>query len=262
MDLKGKKALVTGASSGIGQGIALALASEGTDLFLSGRDATRLAETKAEAERRGVRAQTLALDLSLPAAPGRLIQEAVDTLGGLSILVNAAGIGMAGPLHGARDQDVEDVFRLNLFVPIALTREAYPHLKASQGAVVNISSVAGQIALPYTPVYSATKFALAAASRAARLEAKKDGVRIITAFPGATTTPFLDSRRGEIVRTLERGPQAPEVSVEVVARKIVAALKGNRDFLNTSPRDSLQVFLARLFPALSDTLLARLIKNF
>ncbi len=181
----GKVVVVTGASSGIGRATALGFAREGASVVLVSRDGSALAAVAAEID--GATA-VVAADVTADDTPARVVGEAVAKFGGIDILVNAAGvIGTA-----ATDQTPDDLFdrmmAINVRAPFRLMREAYPHLKARRGNVVNVSSVNGLRAFAGVAVYCSSKAALDHLSRCAALDWAPDGVRVNCVNPGVTVT--------------------------------------------------------------------------
>src|SRR5262245_3838966 len=136
LGLKGKTALVTGSSRGIGRGVALALAAEGCDLLLTGRDAAALDQVAQTIRGQGRRAAVSVLDLRDQAAPKVLVETAQRELGGLDILVNNAGTTKRGDFFALSDADWEEGYGLKLFAHVRLARAAWPLLKARRGSLV------------------------------------------------------------------------------------------------------------------------------
>lgn len=180
----GKVVVVTGASSGIGRATALAFAREGASLVVVSRDAAALAEVVAEAGG----GAAVAADVTSPEAPGWVVNEAVSRFGGIDVLVNAAGIIGTAATDATPDELYDRMFAINVRAPFRLMREAFPHLKARQGNVVNVSSVNGLRAFAGVAVYCSSKAALDHLSRCAALDWAPHGVRVNCVNPGVTIT--------------------------------------------------------------------------
>ncbi|MDQ3765139.1 MAG: SDR family NAD(P)-dependent oxidoreductase [Actinomycetota bacterium] len=179
------KALVTGASSGIGAAIAEALAGAGCRLVVLGRDRTRL---DALARRTGARA--LVADLSTPDGLAR----AADAAAEVDLLVNSAGRGWAGELAAMAEPDIDALVTLNLAVPLRLTRAALPGMRErGRGHLVFVSSIAA-VGVGGEAVYAGTKAGLRAFAASLRHEVGADGIGVTTLLPGAVHTPFFDHR--------------------------------------------------------------------
>ena len=189
LDLSGKTAVVTGASSGSGRAIAEAMAEAGANLVLVGRDEGRLAETVASVKERGVEVETVAAELTDDDAPKRIVEAAVRRFGGLNVLVNCAGIFEPQPFETQPLASFDRQMAVNVRAPFALTQAALPYLRP-EGAVVNISSIAGYAGFPQSAAYCATKGAVELMTRALATELGPQGVRVNCVAPGNIRTPM------------------------------------------------------------------------
>jgi NAD(P)-dependent dehydrogenase (short-subunit alcohol dehydrogenase family) len=221
-----KSALVTGGSSGIGLAIARMLREEGYELTLLSRTADKVA---AAAEELG--AHAAAVDVSDEEQVARAVAEHGERCGGLDVLVNSAGIGIAGRIEELQTKHLDLQLGVNLRGLLLATREAIPLLKRSRGWIVNLASIAGTTATPGLTVYGATKAAVIALTRSLNGELEAEGVRAIAVCPGFVDTPMAawsgipaeemirPEDCAEIVRMcLRLSPQArvPQVVVERV----------------------------------------------
>jgi NAD(P)-dependent dehydrogenase (short-subunit alcohol dehydrogenase family) len=185
MELEGKKALVTGGTSGIGREVAKQLARLGAEVVISGRDAARGAETVAEIETAGGVARFVAADLADFEAIAALAEEA----GEVDILVNNAGIFDFKPTPEETRGNFEAMFDVNVRAPYFLTAALAPGMAAKGGgAIVNITTMAAELGLPGASAYGATKAALASLTRTWATEFAGDGIRVNTVSPGPTST--------------------------------------------------------------------------
>lgn len=212
-------ALVTGASSGIGRAVALALAEKGYDLVLHGRDLGRLQAVADAALARGAEARAFVADLESDADIDALITSL--SASPLAVLVHSAGFVQLGALE-TTTADVLDVhYRINVRAAFRLTVGLLPALRAAAGHVVFLNSGAGKRANPGWGAYAASKFALRALADSLRAEVAADGVRVTSVFPGRTATPMQRS-----VREQEGQPYDADAFVrpEDVAAQIMAAL--------------------------------------
>lgn len=192
--LAGKVALVTGASSGIGAGTALALAQAGATVALSARRADRLAALVAQIEAIGGKALALPGDMTVEAEALQAVEDTVARLGSLDILINSAGVMQAGKVEGADLEEYRRVFDINLFATLYTCRAAVPHmLRQGGGDIVTISSLAGRKGGPMTNAYSASKHAVNAMTDAMRQELGDRNIRVSILMPGATATEVGDS---------------------------------------------------------------------
>ena len=200
----GKVAVVTGASSGIGQATALALARAGARVVLVSRDAAALGEVATAA---GGETHVVAADVTADDAPARVVGAAAERFGGIDVLVNAAGIIGTAATDATPDDLYDRMFAINVRAPFRMMREAFPHLKARRGNVVNISSVNGLRAFAGVAVYCSSKAALDHLSRCAALDWAPHGVRVNCVNPGVTVTN-LHTRGGMDDDALRGVPRA------------------------------------------------------
>jgi uncharacterized oxidoreductase len=190
MDLKQKRVLVTGGSSGIGFAIAEAMAARGARIVIAGRRETKLAEAAAQLSRAGSKVMFVAGDVTVDTGRHRLLSETVATLGGLDILVNNAGAVRAGRLELLPEEDIRGMIEVDLVAPILFTREALPHLRKSGDAlIVNVTSAAALTGVPFYGTYAAAKAGLSRFGEALRRELKGEGIHVLTVYPVATDTP-------------------------------------------------------------------------
>lgn len=184
--LDGKVALVSGASSGIGEATALALAGEGARVGLAARRVDRL---ESLARKLGDAAMVLECDVSDAGACRAAVARVRDDLGGLDVVVNNAGVMLLGPILDADLADWRQMVEVNLLGLMYLTHAALPGLVAQgSGDIVNVSSVAGRVARAGAGVYNATKFGVGAFSESLRQEVTGRGVRVTLVEPGAVAT--------------------------------------------------------------------------
>jgi NAD(P)-dependent dehydrogenase (short-subunit alcohol dehydrogenase family) len=184
-DLRGLKALVTGATSGLGRAIALHLARDGADVTVHGRDAARGAQTVEEIQRQGGQAHFVEADLNDAASVTRLAKQ----VGDVDILVNNAGIAMWGPTETFEIASFDAIFAANVRAPFFLVAAFAPGMVArGTGNIINISSMAGRLGLAGGAAYGATKAALASFTQAWAAEYSPRGVRVNAVAPGPVYT--------------------------------------------------------------------------
>ena len=229
-DLSGKVAVVTGASMGIGEAIAKIFADHGASVVLLSRDAAR---AEAVRQRIGHAQSTLALacDVRNREEIDRVIGLTMHHFHRVDIWVNNAGRGHLGSIANADMAVVRDTFETNLFGAMDAMQAIIPVMKQQGGGtIINISSVAGHIPLPFHSVYSGTKFALNAVGKGARIELQSDGINVLTACPGYVRTDFSANavRRGESKQV--RPSSIRGISAERVALAVLNAyLQGKRE---------------------------------
>lgn len=226
MDLRGKRILVTGASSGIGRALALALAAKGARLALAARRDHLLDELADEIDAAGGRRpHTFPTDLAQPGAAAALGGAALDAFGGtVDVVVNNAGAGLVGHESAIADSaSARELFEVNLWSPLALTAALLPAMHAAGGgAVVNVTSTIQSVPLPLLGYYAASKSALAQATRSLRHELAGTPVRVVEVIPGATDTALRDVDvlpwKGAPPRLLP--PVSPATTAAAVARAL------------------------------------------
>lgn len=189
--LTGSVALVTGASSGIGRAVALELASAGSTVVAGARRGDRLSDLAQEIKALGGRCEPVHLDVSDEDDCRSVVRNAAASFGSIDILVNNAGVMLTGPIEGADTDDWRRMFSVNVLGMMYMVRQSLPHLLASKGTIVQISSVAGRVARIGQGAYAATKWAVNAFSESLRQEVTERGVRVITIEPGATATELV-----------------------------------------------------------------------
>ena len=186
LELKGKKALITGASQGIGQAIAEVLAKEGCDVILVARSGAKLEEISTRISKEsGVAVQSMALDLSAPGA----CEELMQAVGPFEILVNNAGAIPAGTLGEITDDVMQRAMELKFFAYKRLAELAFERMKAnSTGVILNVIGTAGERARANYALGSMVNASLVAMTRALGLQASAHGIRVVGLHPGATLT--------------------------------------------------------------------------
>ena len=203
--LEGKVAAITGASSGIGEATALALAREGAWVALGARREDRLADLAKRIESDGGRALPLAVDVGDEASARDFVERTNSELGGLDILVNNAGVMLLGPVEGADTECWRTMVNVNILGLLYCTHAALPLMReAGGGDIVNISSVAGRFANPGSGVYNLTKFGVGAFSEALRRESVAGKIRVIVIEPGFVETELQSHNEGAVLDTIEK----------------------------------------------------------
>jgi len=202
LGLAGKVALVTGSSRGIGRGVAVTLAGEGCDIFLTGTDELMLKSATAEIEALGRKAKSLAIDLRKPEAPAALIEQVRSGFGRLDILVNNAGTTKRGDFFQLNDADWADGFALKFFAHVRLSRAAWPLLKASGGSLVGIGGTSGLVPAAVFTIGSSVNSAVAAFTKALADLGKTDGVQVNCIHPSYVDTERFARRvKADMERT-------------------------------------------------------------
>ena len=210
LGLRGRTAIVTGASQGIGREIALHLAAEGADLLLVARRKDVLEEVAAEARDQGVRAEAVAVDVTDEDAAEAVRAAAIATYGRIDVLVNNAGKGHSKALHLLDDSDWREAFALNFFSAVRLSVACLSHMREHQfGRIVNISSRVAKEPDPYFAPYGAAKAALVNFTKNIATAYSSQGVTANTVLPGLVRSDAVDE-------AARRSAEATGKSVEEV----------------------------------------------
>lgn len=261
-----RTALVTGASSGLGQAFAAMLRREGLEVWATSRRPPDPADPEA--------ARWLAADFADEAGVTRFVETHADLLGRVDLLVNNAGAGVFGPWEDFPPEEIGRQVELLLTAPVRLCRAVYPGMVARRsGAIVNVASLAAEFPLPYLPLYNAAKAGLAGFSRSLLFEAPRHGVAVIDLRPGDYRTGFNQSVRrtepsagsagpvGRVWQRLERNLAAAPPAEHAAEKLRAVLLSGGSGVYRIGG-----TFQARLAPLLarlaSDNLLRRCLTRY
>jgi len=253
-DPRGRVALITGASAGIGAATARVLAEAGMRLALCARRGDRLEALAAELGARGALVSVHPVDVTDEAAVRAMVDEVARRHGALDVLVNNAARGLAARFEDTTTAEFRALLELNLLAPIVAIQAALPHMRRQgRGHVINVSSVVGRRNIPGRAAYGATKFALGAISEALRLELRGTGIVVSLVYPIYTATEFhqAETRRMEMRRT------GPIQSAETVARAILRCVRRPRPEVYPYRPARLLAGLAALVPGLVDRVMGR-----
>ena len=207
-ELAGKVALITGASRGIGKGIALELAAAGCDVMLAARDASALAQVAREIERLGRKAAIHAADLTASGEPDGLVEAATRAFGRLDVLVNNAGGAKRGSFFTLSEDEWNEGFAMKVFAHVRLCRLAWPALKRAQGSVVFISGIGARAPVADYMIGASVIGASLAFMKALADLGKHDGVQVNAVNPGSVTTDRFRHRLATIMRKTGLGEAA------------------------------------------------------
>lgn len=252
MNIQGRTAIITGASSGIGGAAAHELAKARANLVLASRNRKKLDALASDLASLPGRCLVVPTDVTDRLAVEALVRKTAEEFGGVDILINNAGLGLFAPIADGNVENMHRLFNVNFWGAINCIQAAVPYMQSQRrGHIVNVASVAGYISAPYMGMYSATKFALRAASDALRSELAGSGIGVSTIYPGLTQTSFMENMTQEV-----EAPQIPPlvrfVGADTVARRIVQAIRlGLRDVF-VSPEDFAAIAANTIAPQLGD----------
>ena len=232
MKLAGQVVVVTGASMGIGEAITVAFAREGASVVMLSRDAARAESARA---RLGLLNRTVALscDVRNSEEIDRVLALTLHHFKRIDVWINNAGHGLLDSVARMDMAACHEMFETNFFGAVSAMQAVIPvMLQQGGGTIINISSVAGHIPVPFNAAYSATKFALNAVGKATGVELKRDGIRVLTVCPGYVRTAFGENAiRGRELKRVRPG-SVRGITVERVARATLRGyLKGKREVI-------------------------------
>ncbi len=239
MALKGKVALVTGSTSGIGHGIARALAAEGASIMLNGfGDAGDIEKLRADmAQEFSVKVGYDGADLSTPAGVAELVAKTQSTLGSLDILVNNAGIQFTAPVEEFPEAKWSQIIALNLSAVFYGMKSAIPGMKKNGwGRIINIASAHGLVASPHKVAYVAAKHGVVGATKVAAVELANDGITVNAICPGWVLTPLVEKQ-------LEDRAKEAGTDVDTEKKKMLQETQPMLKFSTPEEIGALTVFL-------------------
>jgi NADP-dependent 3-hydroxy acid dehydrogenase YdfG len=197
MKLENKVAIVTGASRGIGDSIAVALAKEGVDLALFARNEENLNAVAAQVREAGRNCLVISGDVSNPSDVSQCVQQTMEQFGKIDILINNAGIGLFKTVRDTNLEEWKNVIDVNLTGTFLFSKAVLePMIERGQGQIINISSDIGKRTIPKASAYCATKFGLQAFTEVLSKEVRKLGIKVGSISPGMTDTYFNNSEQG------------------------------------------------------------------
>jgi NAD(P)-dependent dehydrogenase (short-subunit alcohol dehydrogenase family) len=201
-----KTVLITGATSGMGKETALLLAEHGYTVYAGVRNTSQ--ELIDEAEKRGVKLNTVTLDVQDTASIQKAVQHVIAKEGKVDVLVNNAGFGLLATLEEGTDEEIFQQFDVNVFGLIKMTREVLPHMREAQGGVViNISSFLGKMGLPLLSHYNASKYAVEGITDSLRFEVAPFGIRVHSVLAGLFGTNFV--KKGLVANSQTTSEDSP-----------------------------------------------------
>ncbi len=250
MEIAGKVAIITGASSGIGAATACELAGRGATVVLAARRAAQLTTLVEEIDRRGGRALAVPTDVTRREEIDRLVRTTVESYGRIDVLINNAGIGAGSSVSDSDDAAIERIVSVNLLAAARCINAALPQMrKQGSGVIVNLGSVAGEIAT--SPLYSATKFGMRGLSDGLRSELLSEGIAVVLIEPGFIRTEMTADLRFPLP-----GP-------ELVGRVIAEAIRRPRRKIVVPWYYLLLIYLSKLLAWPTDLIMSsKLVQRF
>jgi len=260
MELSGKVVVITGASMGIGEAVARVFVNEGASVVLLSRDAARAESARA---RIGSSDRTAAFscDVRHSEEIDRVIALTLHHFQRIDVWVNNAGHGLLDSVSQMKMSACQDMFATNVFGAVSAMQKVIPIMRQQGGGtIINVSSVAGHIPLPYHAAYSATKFALNAIGKAARVELKKDRIHVLTICPGYVRTAFGENAvQGSELKKVRPGSVRGIAAERVANATLQGYLKQKREVIVPWTMH-IPVKLYQLFPGAVEWAMGRMAK--
>ncbi len=251
--LKDKRALVTGAASGIGRAISLELARHGVHLIVADRNQIGLASTAHEVQACGVECVEFHYDAEVAGQVSRLAEFAATHAGGIDILVNNAGVTYHGPTDLMRMDHWQRLMEINVMAPVRLTQELLPtFIGRSEVQILNVCSALGLVGLPKVCAYATSKFALVGFSESLRAEYSKQGIGVTALCPGLVKTNLFSSSINDTASRKKTPPDWVCTTPERVARAAVRAIRKNHGVVVVEPIARVLSWAKRFAPWLID----------
>jgi len=263
-----KVCLVTGGSAGLGRAIGRALAAQGAHVVLIARRKEPLEATVAEFRAAGLKATSIAGDVTWQEDVDRVAAEVHANFNRLDLLCNSAGRSTRAAILDTTPEDFQQLIDVNFLATVRMTRAFAPRLIAARGHLINVGSLASKVAAPYLGAYPASKHTVAAYSQQLRLELGPQGLHVLLACPG----PIARNDAGEryiaeapgVPADAQRpggGARVPSLSAELVAKRILKACERRRPELVVPSRAKLLFAIAQLSPSIGDWLLRKFLRS-
>lgn len=259
-----KVTIITGASAGIGLELARQLSLEGAALVIAARDPALLETARQQCEALGARTVAVPTDVSVKDQCRRLIDEALTAFGRIDMLINNAGISMHSRFDELQDIDAaERIMRINYLGSVWCTYFALPHLRASRGRIVAVSSLTGKNGVPTRTLYAATKHAMAGFFDSLRIELRQEGVSVTVAYPGFVATDIAQRAIAPDGGTLGERPvkKASVMSVEECATLIIEAARSRKREIVMTRIARFGLFAKAIVPGLVDRIAERKVRR-
>ena len=253
MEIRGKVALITGASEGIGAACADAFRRRGARLSLTARSQSNLERVAAGD------ALITAGDICDDGTRRRAVERTLSHYGSIDILVNNAGAGLYSHAWAADERQIRGLMELNFFAPLALIQLVAPHMRREhRGTIVNVGSIAGKMTLPWMTMYSASKYALGSLTDGLRMELRRDGIHTMIVCPGYVKTDFQKHLiSGEVPRPIASSKRFA-ITAEQCAEAIARGVERDAPTVVTPWTGWLMIAAYRLCPRLIDAQLEKI----
>ena len=262
--MKDSVVVITGASKGIGAELARQLAARGAKLMLAARSEAELAQVAADCKKAGASVVTVKADVTSERDCQAIVAGAMVAFGRLDALVNNAGATMWARFEDIGDMSIlKRIMDVNYMGAVYCTKHALPHLRASKGRIVGISSLAGRTGVPTRTGYSAAKHAMTGFFDSLRIELEDSGVSVTMIYPGFVATGIRENASGPDGKPILVSPvkEREVMSVEDCARRIVTAMERRDREVVMTARGKIGLFLKLFAPSLIDRIARRAVEK-
>lgn len=248
--LKEKNIIITGASSGIGEALAIAFAKVGANIVLAARSSDKLEQLKKDLAAYPIQVITVPTDVTVETQCKNLIEIAIQELGSIDVLINNAGISMRAPFAEVETKVLREVMDVNLWGAVYCSQAAIPYLLETSGSLVAVSSVTGFKGLPGRTGYAASKFAMNGLFESLRMEYKSRGLHTLIACPGFTASNIrYNARQADGTAQADTpGDESKMDTAESVAIDILQAIRDRKDFMLTNKQGRAIYWMNKIFP--------------
>jgi short-subunit dehydrogenase len=257
--------VLTGASEGIGRALAIALAKKGAKLVLAARNEAALTDVARTCEREGARVLVVPTDVTSVEACEALVKRTMDELGRIDVLINNAGLSMWARFDETTDLSIfERLMRVNYLGAVYLTHFALPHLKASRGLIVAVSSLTGKTGVPTRSGYAASKHAMQGFFDSLRIELRASGVDVLVISPGFVATDIRARALGPDGKARDESPREESketMSVEECVRLMMRAIERRDREVVMTTRAKVGMFVKLVAPNLVDGIAERAVRE-
>lgn len=264
MELKNKVVWITGASSGIGEGLVYAFAKEGCKLVISARRLAELQRVKAKTNLTDDAIMVLPLDLEHHADAPKWVNSIVDKFGRIDVLVNNGGLSQKGTAQETTTEVERKIMEINYFGNVALTKALIPIMQKQQsGNIVVTTSILGKFGLPFHTTYAASKHALYGFYDSLRMELKPFHIKVLLVAPGfINTNASINSLNADgSVSNQDSPAQINGMKTDVFARKLISALKRNKNHVYIGNKELLAIPFKTLLPNLFYSIMDKMSKG-
>ena len=252
--LKGKNIIITGASSGIGEALAIACAKIGANIAIAARSHDKLEALKSSLSSYAVKIITIPTDVTSESQCKNLIVTAKRELGSIDVLINNAGISMRAPFDEVETKVLREIMDVNLWGAAYCSQAAIPYLLETKGSLVAVSSVTGFKGLPGRTGYAASKFAMNGLFESIRMEYMSRGLHTLIACPGFTASNIrFNARKADGTAQADTpGDESKMDTAESVALDILQAIRDRKDFMLTNKQGKAIYWMNKFFPRFTE----------